>query len=119
MLAPFVIRIDYARKRLWLKRVTHEPIRLYGGDYGLARKTGAFLTPGPQGHSVWAVLPGSPADRIGLRTGDVIVSSESAAAPTLDEVLRRILEGRELPVARRQGDLWVDAVLPEEAPGAN
>jgi hypothetical protein len=45
--------------------------------------------------------------------GDVVVSSERAEAPPADEVLKRILEGVELQVARKQGDLWVDTVLPE------
>jgi predicted aspartyl protease len=114
VLAPFVIRIDYPRKRLWLKRIHAEPIRFNGADYALAKQTGAFMNPEPAGHLVWAVLPGSPAEKIGVRTGDYIVSSERAAAPPLDEVLRRILEGKELQVARRQGELWVDTVLPED-----
>ena len=116
VLAPFVIRIDYARKRLWLKRVHSEPIRFYGADYGLAKQTGAFMSPVPGGYVVWAVTAGSPAAKIGVRTGDVIVSSETEKAPPPDEVLRRILEGKELQVARKQGELWVDTVLPEETP---
>lgn len=116
VLAPFVIRIDYPRQRLWLKRAHAEPIRFHGADYALARQTGAFMNPEPAGHRVWAVLPGSPADALGVRAGDFIVSSEGAEAPPPDEVLRRILAGEELPVARRQGELWVDTVLPERAP---
>jgi hypothetical protein len=42
----------------------------------------------------------------------VIVSPPSASAPPADDVLRRILEGKELQVSRRQGELWVDTVLP-------
>jgi hypothetical protein len=116
VLAPFVIRIDYARKRLWLKRVESGPIRFSGADYALAKQTGAFMTTVPGGHAVWAVTPGSSAAKLGVRVGDVIVSSEGAAAPPPDEVLRRILEGKELQVARKQGELWVDTVLPEEPP---
>jgi predicted aspartyl protease len=113
VLAPFVIRIDYPRKRLWLRRASAEPIRFDGADYTLARETGAFMSPQPNGHFVWAVLPGSPAEKIGIRVGDTIVSSQRSGAPPPDEVLRRILEGRELQVARRQGELWVGTVLPE------
>jgi len=116
VLAPFLIRIDYARKRLWLKRLKTEPIRFYGADFGLAKQTGAFMNAQPNGHFVWAVLPGSPAHKLGVRTGDIIVSSENEKAPPPDEVLRRILEGKELQVARKQGELWVDTVLPEEPP---
>jgi hypothetical protein len=118
VLAPFVIRIDYARKRLWLKRTHHEPIRFYGGDYGLARRTGAFVNTEAAGHFVWAVRPGSPAEKIGVRAGDYIVSSERQAAPPVDEVLQRILDGKELQVARREGEIWIDRVLPESEAGA-
>jgi C-terminal processing protease CtpA/Prc len=67
---------------------------------------------------VWAVTAGSPAAKLGVRVGDVIVSSDSPQDRALppDEVLRRILEGKELQVARKQGELWVDTLLPEEPP---
>ncbi len=118
VLSPFVIRIDYTRKRLWLKRVESRPIRFNGADYGLAKQTGAFMSEVQGGHSVWAVLPDTPAAKLGLRVGDVVVSSDSIQdrAPPTDEVLRRILDGKELQVARKQGELWVDTLLPEEAP---
>jgi len=116
VLSSFVIRIDYARKRLWLKRVESGPIRFNGADYALAKQTGAFMTTVPGGHAVWAVTPGSPAAKLGVRVGDMIVSSESVEDRALppDEVLRRILEGKELLVARKQGEVWVDTMLPEE-----
>jgi hypothetical protein len=114
VLAPFVVRIDYARKRLWLKRAHERPITFNGANYALAKQTGAFMNPVPGGHAVWAVTPASPAARIGLRPGDVVVSAESGEAPPADELLRRIQEGRELQVARRRGELWIDTLLPEE-----
>jgi predicted aspartyl protease len=113
VLAPFIVRIDYPRKRLWLKRKDPAPVRFYGSDYDLARQTGAFMDAGPGGHFVWAVVPGSAAEKIGIRAGDYVVSSETAEAPPTDEVLRRILEGKEIQVSRKQGELWVDTVLPE------
>jgi predicted aspartyl protease len=118
VLAPFVIRIDYPRKRFWLKRTEPGPIRFQGADYALAKQTGAFMTTVPGGHAVWAVTAGSPAAKLGVRVGDVIVSSDSPQDRALppDEVLRRILEGKELQVARKQGELWVDTLLPEEPP---
>jgi hypothetical protein len=113
VLAPFVIRIDYRNKRLWLKRVESGPIRFEGSDYALAKQTGAYMVAIDGGWAVWAVVPDSAAARLGVRVGDVVVSSERAEAPPADEVLKRILEGVELQVARKQGDLWVDTVLPE------
>jgi len=114
VLSRFVIRIDYPRKRLWLKRVSEAPITFYGADYALAKQTGAFMSPVPGGWAVWGVVAASPAEKLGVRVGDVVVSSEGAAAPPLDEVLRSIREGKELQVARKQGELWVDTVLPEQ-----
>jgi hypothetical protein len=113
VLAPFVIRIDYPRKRLWLRRVSETPIRFGGADYALAKQTGAYLVPVSGGWAVWGVLPGSAAEKLGVRVGDVIVSPSSASAPPADEVLRQILEAEELHVSRKQGELWVDSVLPE------
>jgi predicted aspartyl protease len=113
VLAPFVIRIDYPRKRLWLKRVSDAPVTFIGADYGLARRTGAFMSGVPGGWAVWGVLPGSPAEKLGVRVGDVIVSPSSPGAPPADEVLRRIEAGKELQLSRKQGELWVDTVLPE------
>jgi predicted aspartyl protease len=118
VLAPFVIRIDYPRKRLWLKRLSHAPISFGGADYALAKQTGAYMSPVGEGWAVWAVIPSTPAEKIGLRIGDVIVSPAGATPPTPDEVLRQIRKGKELQVARKQGELWVDTVLPE-APPAN
>jgi S1-C subfamily serine protease len=121
VLAPFVVRIDYPHKRLWLRRVGTEPIRFQGADYGLAKQTGVFMTEIPNGQQVWGVTPGSPAAKLGVRVGDVIVSSENNKPPPPDEVLHRILDGKELQVARKQGELWVDTVLPEapQEPAAN
>ncbi|MEN8181247.1 MAG: S1C family serine protease [Myxococcota bacterium] len=113
VLAPFVIRIDYRKRRLWLKRIDAGPIRFEGSDYQLAKQTGAYVVPVNGGWAVWAVVPDSAAVRLGVRVGDVVVSSEGVEAPPADEVLRRILEGKELQVARKQGELWVDTVLPE------
>ena len=109
----FVIRIDYPRKRLWLKRASDAPIRFGGADHAVARQAGAYLVPASEGWAVWGVLSGSPAEKLGVRVGDVIVSPEGASAPPADEVLRRILAGGELRVARKQGELWADTVLPE------
>ncbi|MGH7286620.1 MAG: aspartyl protease family protein, partial [Myxococcota bacterium] len=113
VLEPFLIRIDYPRKRLWLKRVSQAAIRFGGADYALAKQTGAYMSLAGEGWAVWAVIPATPAAKIGLRIGDVIVSPAGVRPPTPDELLRQIQEGKELQVARRQGELWVDTVLPE------
>jgi hypothetical protein len=112
VLAPFAIRIDYARKRLWVRRMLEGPVRFYGSDYALAKQTGAYMNEEPGGHFVWAVAPGSPAEKLGVRAGDYVVSGEQLEAPPADEVLRSILEGKEVQVSRKHGEVWVDTVLP-------
>jgi len=96
--------------------VSDAPIRFGGADYALAKQTGAYMSPAGEGWAVWAVIPTTPAERIGLRIGDVIVWPAGARPPTPDEVLRQIQEGKRLEVARKQGELWVDTVLPEAPP---
>jgi hypothetical protein len=118
VLRQFVLRIDYPRRRLWLKRAGDQRVTLYGADYAAAREVGAFLTASGGAFHVWGLVPGGAAARYGLREGDAIVPAAGDAAPTLDEVLARIRAREELTVARREGDALVDRVLPEDAGAA-
>jgi Aspartyl protease len=115
VLRGFVLRIDYPRRRLWLKRVGDGRATLYGADYATARASGAFLGPADGAYLVWRVEPGGPAARYGLREGDAVVPAVGQALPPLDEVLAAIREGRPLLVARKEGDVWVDHALPGES----
>jgi hypothetical protein len=63
-------------------------------------------------------VPGGAAARYGLREGDAIVPSAGDDAPTLDQLLEKIRAREELTVARKDGDVWVDHVLPEDAGSA-
>jgi hypothetical protein len=113
VLRHFVIRIDYPRKRLWLKRSGDRRITFLGADYATAKQLGAYLTAGGGAFHVWGVVPGGPAARYGLREGDAIVAPAGDEPLTLDEILRRIQAREELTVARRNGDVWVDTPLPD------
>ena len=117
VLRQFVLRIDYPRRRLWLKRTGDGRVTLYGADYEAAKEAGAYLTAAGGAYHVWGVVPGGAAARYGLREGDAIVPAAGDEAPTLDQVLAAIRERRELTVARKEGDVWVDRVLPETTPG--
>ncbi|HEX2485280.1 MAG TPA: retropepsin-like aspartic protease, partial [Myxococcota bacterium] len=112
VLRQFVVRIDYPRRRLWLKRTGDPRPTLYGADFATAKEVGAYLTASREAFYVWGVVPDGMAARFGLREGDAIVPAEGDAAPTLDQVLARIRAGEELTVARREGDVVVDRVLP-------
>jgi hypothetical protein len=114
VLRQFVLRIDYPRELLWLKRTGDGQTTLFGADYAAAKMVGAFLSPASGGYQVWHVEPGGLADRYGLREGDAIVPAGGEEPPTLDEVLAQIRGRGELTVARKQGDLWVDHILPED-----
>jgi predicted aspartyl protease len=111
VLAPLVVRIDYPRKRLWLRRVRAGAIRFGGADYALAREAGVQLVPGSGGWVVRAVAANSTAEKAGLRVGDWFASSASDPAP-VDEALRTIRDGQPLTVKRQQGEGWIDVALP-------
>jgi predicted aspartyl protease len=115
LLRHFTMRIDYPRRRLWLRRTGERRITFLGADYAAAKEIGAYLTPTGGAFHVWGVVPGGAAAAYGLREGDAIVPAAGDAAPTLDDVLARIRTRGELTVARREGDATIDRVLPEEA----
>lgn len=119
VLRQFVLRIDYPRRRLWLKRAGDGRVTLFGVDYAATKSIGAFVVPAGPAFQVSGVVPGGPAASYGLREGDAILRAQPDHVPTLDEVLAAIKDRRPLTVARQEGDVWVDHVLPADvgAPG--
>jgi hypothetical protein len=112
---PFVVRIDYARKRLWLKRTGDPAVTFFGADYAAAKKVGALLTPFQGAMFVYLLPTDGPAAAYGLRSGDAIVPVAGEKLQTLDEIVERIVGRQELTVSRRnEDDLWVDTILPAE-----
>lgn len=117
VMSQFVIRIDYGRERMWLKRSGSPRVTFLGGDYALGRELGAYFTESEPGRfEVWWVAPDGPARRFGLRQDDVVLEALGEARLTADEILRRVQAGEDLTVARLHGDVWVDLALPD--PGA-
>lgn len=112
VLRQFVLRIDYPRRRLWLKRTGDGRATLYGSDFKAAKEVGAYMTAAGGALHVWGVVPDGLAARYGLREGDAIVPAPGDETPSLDQVLASIRERRELTVARKDGDVVVDLVLP-------
>jgi hypothetical protein len=113
---PFVVRIDYSRKRLWLKRTGNPAVTFFGADYAAAKKVGALLTPFRNALWVYLLAPDGPAAAYGLQNGDAIVPISGEKLPTLDEIVAKIIARQELTVSRRTADdVWVDTILPASA----
>jgi hypothetical protein len=114
---PFVLRIDYPRKRLWLKRTGDPAVTFFGADYAAAKKVGALLTPFRNAMHVYLLAPDGPAATYGLRNGDAIVPISGEKLPTLDEIVAKIVGRQELTVSRLgENDVWVDTILPADSP---
>ena len=115
VLRPFVLRIDYAAQRIWLKRTGDPRVTFSGADYASGKKIGAMLVPHRGALYVYRVVPDGAARRYGLRDGDAIVPAAGEKAFSPDEIVARIESRGELTVARQQGDVWIDLALPEMA----
>jgi predicted aspartyl protease len=111
--SQFIVRIDFEHQRMWLKRTGSHRITIYGADYQLAKRVGARISAEATGYSVWGVNPNGAAAAFGLRNGDHIVVPMGDAMVTIDAVLETIERGGELTVAREQGELWIDRILPD------
>jgi len=130
-LSRFHVRIDYKHRRMSLvpltaeereqvlahrspptdapgKPVSGSSIRLEGGGLLVSE-----LEPGV--FRVEETDSSGPAAAFGLLPADVILHPYGATRLTVPEVERRIIDRTELTVARRDGDVWIDTVLPEPA----
>lgn len=117
-LHDFVVRFDYAGRRMWMRRAGPGRVTWLGADYRLGKEMGAMLLPVSGLYAVQRVLAGGAAWEYGIRPGDRIVAPLGEELPSEAEVARRIREGEALTVAREQGGVWVDLELPE-APEAD
>ena len=72
LLSQFVVRVDYARRRLWLGRREGAPETFLGVDYDVYRKSGALLVPHSEGYQVLRVDEGSLAATRGVAPGAVL-----------------------------------------------
>ncbi|MCP5059691.1 MAG: hypothetical protein GY937_23550 [bacterium] len=102
VLRQFVIRIDYKRKRLWLKRSGDTHVTFGGADWALVKELGALFTPvGPGVFWVWHVEPEGWAASHGLREGDAIIDPK---AKTILEIRERLESGKTIQVDRAAED---------------
>ena len=117
VLSRFVVRLDYPRKRLWLRRAAEGGIPFHGIDYGPMHDDGVLLrASAPKGYQVVGVRPEGPASRLGLQPGDkLLAESPTDGHPlSLSDVMTAIGQGQHVRVARKINDTWVDLDLPDD-----
>ncbi|HME72655.1 MAG TPA: aspartyl protease family protein [Myxococcota bacterium] len=116
VLAQFVVRIDYPRQRLWLQRRAGAEITFGGEPYARQRRAGVLVYAKSNGLAVAGLFPDSPAVRLGLRPGDVLVPAGGEKTEDFGaKVLQAVATGKEVTVARQINGAWVDLALPSSA----
>jgi predicted aspartyl protease len=108
LLAQFLVRIDYQGRRMLLRK-TGDRVPFYGVDSALQRDTGVFVMPLASGSQVMVVMPGSPAEKLGLRPDDFLVRNDPKDTP--ESMLRAIASGERLHVKRTVGGVATDVDL--------
>jgi len=116
VLAQFVVRIDYPRGRLWLRQVAESRVTWLGQPWSEVERVGAHLsaTESKDAYRVELLLPGGIADRRGLRTGDVLPTSDPVS-----ELAARIEVGAPLSLIRPGRKLDHPIELPAWSPDAD
>jgi predicted aspartyl protease len=104
LFSQLTLRIDYPRKRVWLRREPGAPPLFLGADYTLVRASGALLF--RDGGSIFAaaILPGGAADRIGLQPQDVLEGFDASDESFDPASPHRAIAGEGPVQVRRRGD---------------
>jgi hypothetical protein len=112
MIQQFTVRIDYPRQRIWLRR-EKTAVTYLGTDYASTREAGAFLYRVGNTYRVIGITPDSPAEKMGLQPGDVLVQPELEELRPLEETMAMIVRGEPILVARSDSrGNWIDIALP-------
>jgi predicted aspartyl protease len=106
VLSQFVLRLDYANQRMWMRRDPAAKLTLFGADLAVFRESGLLLIPKQDRFFAYLVRPDSAGARRGLRSGDWIEGMVSAEA-----IAKTLREGEELTVIRISDGVGVDSVL--------
>jgi predicted aspartyl protease len=119
LLALFTVRIDYPKRRLWLRRKAPLEGRLLGLDWAPARASGALLE--RRDDHVWVrfVAGGSAADRLGLAPNDLVEFLDAAPPPEDLAAVQAAISGGSVAVrVQRRGEdgRWQPRTL--QPPGA-
>jgi len=112
VLSHFRVRIDYPRKRLWLRRESSEPLAYFGVPWAAVQRTGVLASVSDEGIGVEAVLPGSAAEKLGIRPGDSIaLRGEGDTTARLTALFERIDRGERVTVVRDVDGILEDTEL--------
>ena len=119
ILSHFRVRIDYPRKRLWLRRDKSEPLAYFGVPWATVQRTGLLASVSDQGIGVEAVLPGSAAEKLGIHPGDTIaLRGEGETTARLAALFARIDAGERITVVRDVNGVLEDMELGKPPPSA-
>jgi len=115
LISRFHARLDYPHSRVWLHR-EKPTVPFFGVDYAATRASGALVYPnGENRFQVIRVLPETPAARLGLKLGDVLMTENPAGGiRTQEQVIQAVREGQRVRVARKINEAWVDLDLPDD-----
>jgi len=118
LLSHFHLRIDYPRKRLWLRREDTGSLAYFGVPWPAVQRTGLLATVSAEGIRVDAVLPGTPAEKLGIQPGDSIAlrGAEDATAK-LTALFERIDRLERVTVVRDVNGVLEDTELGALPPG--
>jgi predicted aspartyl protease len=114
LLSQVTLRIDYPRRRAWLRRESGAIPMFLGADYTLVRASGALLYRTEDSVFAAVILPGGAADRIGLEPQDVLEGfdpNDEGFDPASPH--RAIASQESLLVRRGEGGRWRLLRLPQ------
>ena len=106
LLSQFVLRVDYANQRMWMRRDPAAKLRFSGADVAVFRESGLLLIPKQDRFLAYIVRPDSAGARRGLLPGDWIEGMVSAEA-----IAKTLREGQALTAIRNADGIGVDTVL--------
>ena len=114
VLSRYLVRIDYPRSRLWLKRRPDAESTLYGIPFEAARSAGVIAEARSDGLYIMNVFPDSPAAKLGMLAGDLLPRPPDTPAAGFEKAaLARISKGESVQVRRNQDGTASDVTLPE------
>ncbi|MGH2901225.1 MAG: hypothetical protein ACRDMZ_21290, partial [Solirubrobacteraceae bacterium] len=112
VLSHFHVRIDYPRKRLWLRREGSAALAWFGVPWASVQRTGLLASVSEKALTVEAVLPGSPAERLGIQPGDgIALAAEGDSTARVTAIYERIDRGERITVTRDVDDILEDTEL--------
>ncbi|MGI9590993.1 MAG: aspartyl protease family protein, partial [Myxococcota bacterium] len=111
LLSQFQVRVDYPRRRLWLRRREGAPETFLGVDYAVYRESGALLVPHPEGYQVLLVDEGSVAAARGTAPG-MVLSEPKIPAGEDRGTMRPATRGADVAAREAAAEVDPEALAP-------